>query len=113
MESQDSGFGYARASKIDIKEHFIDQTEGVPTILGLRLPDQAGTAGPPPKSGGGDPKLRQVSVASPASLYGMAETPLPDPQNIQGCSDSHLFRILSTDDVSLPSDGLVINVEDE
>ena len=91
MESQDSGFGYARASEIDIKEHRIDQTEGVPTVLGLRLPGQAGTAGPPPKSVGGDPKLRQVYVASPASLYGTAETPMPDPQNIQGCSDSYLF----------------------
>ena len=30
---------------------------------------------------------------------------MPDPQNIQGYSDSHLFRPLSTDDASLPSDG--------
>ena len=42
---------------------------------------------------------------------------MANPQNIaQGCSEAHLFRDLSTDDISLPSDGedmVVINVEDE
>ena len=58
VESQDMGFGYARASEIDIKEHRINQTKDVQTILGLRLPDQARAARPPPKPGGRDPKLR-------------------------------------------------------
>ena len=117
VESQDSGFGYTTATEIDIKEHLIDQTEELLTTLGLHLPDQDSTARPPPRLSGRDPRLRRVALASPASLYGRAETPMADPQNIaQRCSDAHLFRDLSTDDISLPSEGedwLVIDVEDE
>ena len=117
VESQDSGFGYAGVTEIDIKEHCIDQIEDFLTIQGLHLPNPTKTARPPPKSGGRDPRLRQVSLASPTSLYGRAETPMADPQNIaQGCSEAHLFRGLLTEDVSLPSEGedrLVINVDDD
>ena len=117
IESQDSGFKYASVTEIDIKEHGIDQAEGFPTTHGRHLPDLAKTARPPPKSGGRDPRLRQVSLASPTSLYGRAETPMADPQNIaQGCSETQLLRDLLTEDVSLPLEGedrLVIDVDDE
>ena len=116
VESQDSGFGYARATEIDIKEHCIDQTEECSTTLDLHLPSQGDTARPPRRLSARDPRLRQGSLASPASLYGRAETPMADPQNIaQGCSEA-LFRDHGTDDISLPSDGedrLIIDVEDE
>ena len=87
------------------------------TTQGLHLPDQARNARLPPKLGGRGPRLRQVSLASPASLYGRAETPMADRKNIaQGCSDASLFRDLLTDDVSLPLEGedrLIMDLEDE
>ena len=71
---------------------------------------------PPRRLSTRDPWTRHVSLASPISLYGRAETPMADPQNIaQGCPDP-LFRDLAKEEVSLPSDGedrLIIDVEDE
>ena len=98
---------------MDIKEHGV---KGCSMAPDLHLPGQNNTAGPPRRLSTRDPRTRQVSLASPTSLYGRAETPMADPQNIaQGCSDD-LFRDLATEEVSLPSDEedrLVINVEDE
>ena len=117
IESQDSGFEYASVTEIDIKEHCIDQAEDSPTMHRLHFPDPAKTGRPPPKSSGRDPRLRQVSLASPTSLYGRAETPMADPQNIaQGCSEAHPFRDHLRKDVSFPSDRedrLVIDVDNE
>ena len=83
---------------------------------GSANPGRNNTAGPPRRLSTRDPRTRHVSLASPTSLYGRAETPTADPQNIaQGCSDD-LFRGLLTEEVSLPSDGedkLVIDVEDK
>ena len=112
-ESQDSGFGCVRTTEMDIKEHGV---KGCSMAPDLHLPGQNNTAGPPRRLSTRDPRTRQVSLASPTSLYGRAETPMADPQNIaQGCSDD-LFRDLATEEVSLPSDEedrLVIDVEDE
>ena len=112
-ESQDSGFGCVRTTDMDIKEHGV---EGCSKAPDLRLPGQNNTAGPPRRLSTRDPRTRHVSLASPTSLYGRAETPMADLQNIaQGHSDG-LFQGLSTEEVSLPSDGedkLVIDDEDE
>ena len=98
---------------MDIKEHGV---EGCSKAPNLRLPGQNNTAGPPRRLSTRDPRRRQVSLASPTSLYGRAETPMADPQNIaQRCSDA-LFRDLATEEASLPSDGedrLIIDLEDE
>ena len=74
------------------------------------------TEGTPGRLSTRDPRTRHVSVASPLSLYGRAETPMADQQNIAQTRPDGLFHGLSTEEVSLPSDDedrLVINVEDE
>ena len=97
---------------MDIKEHGV---KGCLTAPDLHLPGQNIMAGPPQRLSTRDPRMRQISLAIPTRLYGRAETPMSDPQNIaQGCSDA-LFRDLATEKVSLPSDGedrLIIDVED-
>ena len=98
-ESQDSGFGCVRTTDMDIKEHGV---EGCSTAPDPQTPGRNNTAGPPRRLSTRDPRTRHVSLASPTSLYGRAETPMANPQNIsQGCSDD-LFRGLLTEEFSLP-----------
>ena len=112
-ESQDSGFGCARPAEINIKEHVV---EGFSTAPDVQNPARNITEGTPGRPSTRDPRTRHVSVASPLSLYGRAETPMADQQNIAQSRPDGLFQGRSNEEVSLPSDDedrLVINVEDE
>ena len=117
MASQDSGFEYNSTSEIEIKEHRIEHTEEPTPRHGPPIP-----AVPPPRHqpektrpsnlSPRDPRLRRVSLASPATLYGRMAIPMANPQNIaQGSMED-----LSMEDTSTPSEGedtLIIDFDSE
>ena len=117
MASQDSGFEYNSTSEIEIKEHRIEHPEEPTPRHGPPIP-----AVPPPRHqpektrpsnlSPRDPRLRRVSLASPATLYGRMAIPMANPQNIaQGSMED-----LSMEDTSTPSEGedtLIIDFDSE
>ena len=123
MESQDSGFKHASTTEIDIKEHGIGQaeepisTDMPPVYNDPPFPKPSRSRGAPVKLNARDPRRRQVSLASTASLYGRTATPMADPMNIaQGSSDMFRLQDLSMEDAAMPSEGednLVIDVDNE
>ena len=123
MESQDSGFKHASTTEIDMKEYGIGQAEesiltNRPPVFNVPpSPHQPRSGGTPVKLSARDPRQCQVSLASPASLYGRTMTPIADPLNIaKGRSDMFQLQDLLMEDVSMPSkgeDNLVIIIDNE
>ena len=105
VESQNSGIGGSRIAEIDVKDHGIEGCTATPEP---QILVHVGRTDPQRCPSTRDPRVHNVSVAGPSSLYGRSSTPMLDLQNIASAG--------AADETAASSDGeekLVIVLEDK